>query len=86
MALDANSFARLAVKYLQEELSNVTVVKRVEVIESTGESGETRYELVEHKGPAEIDPDKALPEMKAIGRAIVTFLEQQAEIIGGRIT
>jgi len=85
MSLDAEDFADLAVKYLQEELSGVTIVKSVSVEETTSASGETRYELTEHKGPVEIDPIKARPEMVAIGRAIVTFLKQQAEVVGGKI-
>jgi hypothetical protein len=85
MALDPEAFADLAVKYLQEEFSNVTRVKSVSVNEVTAASGETRYELTEHTGPVEIDPIKARPEMLALGRAIVAFLQQQAEVSGGKI-
>lgn len=87
MALDADSFADLAVEYLQEELAsaNPSVVKSRAVAESTSASGETRYEITEDVGPMEIDPVKARPEMKAIGRAIVAFLQQQAEVVGGKI-
>jgi hypothetical protein len=88
MALDADSFADLAVKYLQEELAAAfpSVVKSREVTEVTAASGETRFEITENVGPAEIDPVKARPEMKAIGRALVAFLKQQGEVSGGRIS
>lgn len=85
MALDAEVFADLAVKYLQEELSTITTVKSTSITEVTAASGETRYDITQHKGPVEIDPKKARPEMLAIGRAIVTFLQQQAEVTGGKI-
>lgn len=87
MALDADAFADLAVKYLQEELAGASpVVKNRIITESTAASGETRYDITDEKGPPEIDPSRTRPEMKAIGRALVVFLQQQAEIIGGKVT
>ena len=85
MALDPEAFADLAIKYLQEELATRTVVKSTSIEEVTAASGETRYEVTQHTGPAEIDPNQARPEMLALGRAIVAFLQQQAEVSGGKI-
>jgi hypothetical protein len=87
MALSAEDFATLAVKYLQEELAAAPpVVKRRNVEETTAASGETRYTITDQIGPMEIDPKKARPEMLAIGRAIVAMLQQQGVITGGKIS
>jgi hypothetical protein len=82
MALDADVFADLMESYYQSEMETAfpRVVKG-RVLESEAlEDGSYRYTITDQIGPVEVDREKIRPMCKAIGRAIVEFLNGYAEV------
>ena len=84
MALKAQAFADLAVKFYEEEMEKAysqTVLGR-KVEQMALPSGEIKYDIVDQVGPLDIDPEKMRPLMLAIGRAVVAAMTKQAEVVG----
>jgi hypothetical protein len=88
MALDADVFADLAESYIQEEMESAfpDIIKSVSVSETPRDDGSIETVVTQNHGPPEIDREKIRPVFRAIGRAIVEVLTENAEVSGGKIS